>query len=255
MQFPSSIVNNIHDHGHISLLSLLNDNLLFTMQIMKEFETRDRSEVLAELLCEEIVKGRLQPGEKLNEVELASRFEVSRGPIREALKRLAERSLVVFLPNAGARVASYSPTNILHLLEVREPLEAVAAKLAAIRMTPEERVYLRELLDAHVTEVAATPEGSYFQYTEDLDFHYVIIKAARNPILFNILCRELYPQLRLARRAHVAAPGRGKRALEEHRRILVAVEENDPELAELLMRKHIAAARDELRKLGDIVVR
>ncbi len=222
---------------------------------MEALETRDRSEVLAEALCKDIVTGQLQPGEKLNEMDLANRFDVSRGPIREALRRLAERHLVVFSPNAGARVVSYSLPDILHLFEVREHLEAAAAKLAAIHMSSEERINLRNLFDAHVTAVAATSDGSYFQYPEDLDFHYVIIKAARNPILFNILCRDLYPQLRITRRAHKAVPGRGERALEEHRRILVAIEERDPELAELFMRKHIAAAKEELRKLGDKIVR
>lgn len=219
---------------------------------MKECKTRDRSEVLAESICEEIVEGRLQPGEKLNEVDLANRFYVSRGPIREALKRLAERNLVIFSPNAGARVVSYSLLNILHLMEVREQLEAAAAKLAAIHMTPEERVELRELFEAHAIAVAANPGGSYLQYPEDLDFHYVIIRAARNPILFNILCRDLYPQLRIARRAHTAIPGRGERALEEHRRVLVAIEEGDADFAERLMRKHIVAAREELQQLDKL---
>lgn len=212
---------------------------------------RDRSEDLAEALCVEIVEGRLRPGEKLNEAELAQRFDVSRGPIREALKRLAERNLVVVSPNAGARVIRPILPDILNLLEVRENLEAAAAKLAAIHMTPEEKKNLRDLYEAHVVAVAAAQDGSYFQHPEDLDFHYVIIKAARNPILFKILCRDLYPQLRMSRRAHKAVPGRGKRALEEHRRIMVAIEEGDPEFAEILMRKHIAAARAGLQKLGE----
>ncbi|MEM5500366.1 GntR family transcriptional regulator [Ahrensia kielensis] len=212
---------------------------------------RDRSELLAEALSEEIIDGRLRPGEKLNEADLSERFAVSRGPIREALKRLGERKLVVFYPNAGARVITHTLSDILNLLEVREYLEAAAAKLAAIHMTPAEKQQLRNLYEAHTAAVASTPDGSYLQHPEDLDFHYVIIKGSKNPLLFDLLCGDLYPKLRISRRAHKASPGRGARALEEHRRILVAIEEGDPEFAELLMRKHIAAAREGLRKIGE----
>lgn len=222
---------------------------------MTHSKAPDRSEALAAALCEEIVEGRLLAGEKLNETSLAKRFDVSRGPIREALKRLAERKLVVFSPNAGARVARPILPDILNLLEVREHLEAAAAKLAAIHMTPKEKQKLRHLYEAHAVAVASAPDGAYLQYPEDLDFHYVIIRGARNPILFDILCRDLYPQLRLSRRAHKGVPGRGERALEEHRRILVAIEESDPEFAELLMRKHIAAAKKGLRSLSEIPVK
>lgn len=215
-------------------------------------DSTDRSHLLAEVISEEIVVGKLSPGEKLNEVELAKRFDVSRGPVREALRRLAERNLVVFLPNAGAKVASFTTEYILHLLEIREQLEGVAAKLSAMHMSSKEKADLRVLFEAHAAAVDATEDNSYIQHPADLDFHYVIIKGSRNPILFDILCGDLYPQLRMFRRRHQSTPGRGNRALEEHRRILTAIEENDPELAELFMQKHISAARENLKQMTDI---
>lgn len=217
---------------------------------MRPVKPLDRSEVLAETLCEEIVSGALRPGEKLNEVELATRFNVSRGPVREALRRLAERSLVVFSPNAGARVVRHSLDDIVHLLYVREHLEGAATKLAAQQMTAAEKADLRDLLEAHRLAVASRDDGAYLQHPEDLDFHYVIVKASGNPVLFDILCCDLYARLRIFRNQHKNIPGRGDRALEEHHRILVAIEESDSELAALLMRRHIAAARDNLKRLG-----
>ncbi len=214
--------------------------------------TEDRSQVLAEALCEDIVQGRFAPGEKLNEKELASRFDVSRGPVREALKRLAERNLVVLSPNAGAKVARHSAEDIIHLLDVREHLEGAAARLAAERMTAEEKKDLGMLFDAHALAVERTKDGSYIQHPEDLDFHYVIIRGSRNPHLFSILCSDLYPQMRLFRRRHKNTPGRGRRALEEHRWILAAINEGDPELAELLMRKHISASRENLKVMNGV---
>lgn len=212
----------------------------------------DRSQRLAKALGEKIVDGSFAPGAKLNEKELAEQFGVSRGPIREALKRLAERNLVVLSPNAGAKVATHSVEDIIHLLDVREHLEGAAAKLAARHMTKEEKRDLGTLFEAHALAVEATQDGSYIQHPEDLDFHFVIIRASRNPHLFSILCGDLYPQMRLFRRQHKNTPGRGKRALEEHRWILKAINDGDPDLAELLMRKHISASRENLKMMSGI---
>lgn len=208
---------------------------------------RERSEVLADALCEEIVEGRLRPGEKLNETDIGSRFNVSRGPVREALRRLSERHLVVFSPNAGARVIRHSLRDMLDLLEVRVSLEVAAVKLAAERMTKEEVFVLRSLFEAHSNAVLTSQQNLYLQSPEDLDFHYVIAKGAGNPVLFKILCEDLYPRLRICRRQHQHISGRGAQALEEHRRILWAIEENDGELAEILMRRHLTAARESLK--------
>lgn len=211
--------------------------------------TRERSEILADAIYKEIVEGRLGPGEKLNEEVIAKRFNVSRGPVREALRRLSERKLVVFSRNAGARVVHYSLENILDLLEVRESLEASAAKLAAERMTFEQKTALRALFESHVVSVNTNQTNSYLQSPEDLDFHYLIAKGAGNPVLINILCEDLYPHLMIFRRQHQHIPGRGKHALEEHRRILMAIEERESQLAELLMRRHIAIASQSLIEL------
>lgn len=210
---------------------------------------RERSEILADAICEEIVKGQLSPGEKLNEEGIAKRFNVSRGPVREALRRLSERKLVVFSHNAGARVVHHSLENILDLLEVRESLEASAAKLAAERMTFEQKTALRALFEDHVVFVSTNRTNSYLQSPEDLDFHYLIAKGSGNPVLINILCEDLYPHLMIFRRQHQHIPGRGEQALEEHRRILTAIEESESELAELLMHRHIAMAGESLIEL------
>lgn len=215
-----------------------------------QIENRERSEVLADELGEAIVGGVLKPGEKLNEAALAARFQVSRGPVREALRRLSERKLVVFSPNAGARVVKYTLADLIDFQEVREPLEVAAAKLSAQRMTAAEKSGLRALLVEHSEAVARHSTGSYLQSPEDLDFHYRIATGSGNPVLIGILCKDLYPQLRICRRQHQRVPGRGGQALEEHRRILTAIEEDDAEMAGLMMSRHIAASRRNLEKLG-----
>lgn len=209
-------------------------------------EQQEHSAALASRLGEDIVNGVLKASEKLNEAALAERYNVSRGPVREALRRLAERRLVVFTPNAGARVAAYKLEDMLNLLVVREALESLAARLAAQNMTPEEKLALRSLFEGHRVAVAAAPDGSYLQAPEDWDFHYLIAVGAHNPMLSNLLCDELYLVLRLCRTQHKRVTNRGRRALEEHYRILIAIEESDGDLAALQMQRHITASRKSL---------
>lgn len=212
-------------------------------------ESQERSEVLANILCEEIIRGQLKPGEKLSETAIASRFKVSRGPVREALRRLSERNFVDFVPNVGARVASTSLTDMLHLMEVRESLEVLAAELAAEKMTAGERSRLEKLYKNHLSMFSRERINPYFQSPEDFDFHYAIAKGSGNPFLFKILCEDLYPKLLVCRSQHQYIKGRGTKALEEHQLILAAIGKQDSELAGLYMKRHLQSARASLEHL------
>jgi len=220
-----------------------------TTPVPTQTESQERSEVLANILCEEIIRGQLKPGEKLSETAIASRFQVSRGPVREALRRLSERNFVDFIPNVGARVASTSLTDMLHLMEVRESLEALAAKLAAEKMTAAEKSRLEKLYANHLSMFSRERINPYFQSPEDLDFHYTIAKGSGNPVLFKILCEDLYPKLLVCRSQHQYIKGRGAKALEEHKSILAAITEGDSELASIYMIRHLQSARASLENL------
>ena len=208
--------------------------------------SQERSEVLANILCEEIIKGQLEPGEKLNEATIGSRFKISRGPVREALRRLSERGLVDFAPNVGARVAQMSLTDMLDLLEVRVSLEVLAAELTAVNMTSEQKVHLKKLYQNHLSMFSRKKKHSYFQSPEDFDFHYAIAKGSGNPFLVKILCEDLYPKLLVCRSQHQYIKGRGTRALEEHQTILSAILDGDAELASMFMKRHLQSARESL---------
>ena len=215
---------------------------------MNKTQSRERSEVLADQLSEKIIQGKLEAGEKLNEADIALKFNVSRGPVREALRRLSERQLVVFSPNAGAKVKHHALEDMLNLLEVRLSLEVSAVQSAAKRMSTDEKSVLNNLFKRHSREMEANDPDVYALTTEDLDFHYVIAKHSGNPVLFKILCDDLYPRLRICRRQHQYVSGRATQALEEHRRILRAIEECDDELAGILMRRHLTAAKESLKR-------
>ena len=211
-----------------------------------------RVDSAVKLLAEEIVSGKIKAGERLIETALAKRLGISRGPVREALRRLEERGLVKSSPNVGAHVASFSIREMAALFEVREAMEGMACRLAAQRMDDRDLARLRAVVDEHEVSIREHPDGAYLQEPRDLDFHFRIVNNSGNPVLIRLLCDELYQVIRLCRRQHSWLPGRGLRALKEHRRIIEALEDRDHELAEWLMRRHIATARQVLEaRLGE----
>ncbi|WP_165452008.1 GntR family transcriptional regulator [Vibrio cholerae] len=202
-----------------------------------------KSENLTEYLIEAIVEGQLAPGSKISEPELAKQFQVSRGPLCEALMRVEGLGLIERIPHIGARVIQLSPTKLVELYAVREALEGMAARLAARNITEIELAGLESLLSTHSTHIDQVEGASYFHQQGDFDFHYRIIQACRNQQLIGLLCDELYHLLRMYRYQSPRSHSRPVEALEEHKFILRAIRQRDEELAEMLMRRHISRSR------------
>lgn len=202
-----------------------------------------KSASLTEYLIEAIVSGELEPGVKISEPELAKRFEVSRGPLREAMMRVEGLGLIERIPHVGARVITLCEEKLIELYSVREALEGMAARLAARYITTEELMGLEGLLLTHSKHIDQVDGASYFHQHGDFDFHYRIIKASRNSKLEALLCDELYHLLRMYRYQSPRAQSRPIEALNEHKFILQAISQRDEELAEMLMRRHISGSR------------
>lgn len=196
-------------------------------------------------LREAIIKGDIAPGEKLNEPKLAEQFQVSRGPLREAIRRLVAMRLVKHVPHVGATVVTLELDSILELYEVREALEGKAAALAAQNMSQLEISKLRALLELH-RQHSEKNAGEYMQTEGDFDFHYQIIKGSGNQLLTDQLCDELYHLIRMFRFQTSRFKSRSNRALIEHEQLIYAIEQRDPQLAEMLMRKHITRAKSSI---------
>ena len=111
------------------------------------------SERIFARIQQEIVEGKLKPGSKISEPELARAYGISRGPLREAIGRLEACSLVVRKANVGARVVSLSSEQLLEIYHVREALEGMAARLAATAMSDEEIADLARLLSGHRQQI------------------------------------------------------------------------------------------------------
>ena len=200
-------------------------------------------------LTHAIISGELSPGSRISEPKLAKQLGVSRGPLREATRRLQERMLVTHTPRQGVRVIELSQETLQEVCAIREALEGVAAREAARNITAQEADELTALIERHRRLLESTDNLDYGPANADQDFHVAIAKYSRNELLFNMLTREYYPLLRLFRVQHRWIRGRALRALKEHQRIVDAILDRDAELAELLMRRHVAAAKANMEKV------
>lgn len=209
-------------------------------------EARTLAERVFQALQNAIVRGELAPGSKITEPGLSQAYGISRGPLREAMRRLEAHRLIERVPHVGARVVKLSMPELLELFDVREALESTAARLAAEHMTTDEIAGLRAVLAVHQKQDDLRRGEAYYQSEGDLDFHYRIVKGSHNRMLITLLCDDLYYLVRLYRTQFSASGVRPKQAFAEHHRIVDAIAAGDGEVAERLMRRHVRASRDNV---------
>jgi len=197
----------------------------------------------------DIISGELAQGTKIVESDLALKYGISRGPLREAIHRLERIKLIVRVPHAGSRVVTLDIKMMEDIYTAREALEGMAARLAARLMPEAEIAALSELLDRHAQGISETEGRAYFQQEGDIDFHYRIALASGNQWIVENLHGELYQLIRMCRHQSARFPSRAQAALEQHRQIAEAIARRDEELAELLMRRHISGAWQIVKKI------
>jgi DNA-binding GntR family transcriptional regulator len=197
----------------------------------------------------DIIDGQLAQGTKIVESDLALKYGISRGPLREAIHRLEQIKLIVRIPHAGSRVVTLDTKMMGDIYIAREALEGMAARLAARLMSDTEISALSALLDQHETNISETEGKSYFQREGDIDFHFRIAVASQNQWILENLNGELYQLIRMCRHQSGQLPARAQTALEQHRQIAAAIAQRDEELAEILMRRHISGAWEIVRKI------
>lgn len=189
-----------------------------------------------ELILEAINTGKYGPGDRLVETELARSFGFSRTPIREALQRL-EAERFVTRDGRSLIVASLDHNQLSELYIVRAELEGLAAALAAQHATPEE---LRVLRDMVQSDRALLDDPEKLSKT-NRRFHNQLHLASHNSFLIDQL-RQVHRSMALLATTSLAIEGRGAAALDEHDRILDAVEARDPERAKSELKNHISVA-------------
>jgi DNA-binding GntR family transcriptional regulator len=189
------------------------------------------------MLMDEILSGTLAPGAALDETELALRFNVSRTPVREALRQLSASGLVMHRAHRGAVVADVSENDLRHMFEVLTELEVLCVSFAVERMTAEERRQLEALHHASEAVVRGGDDAEYARYNDF--FHAMIHQGTHNPFLIELI-RSAKTRVAPFRRIQFRAPGRLAASYAEHQAILDRIQRGDVAGASGYMRAHLA---------------
>ncbi|MFI9817894.1 GntR family transcriptional regulator [Saccharothrix variisporea] len=187
-------------------------------------------------LRELVLTGEIPPGARVNEVEVAARLGISRGPLREAIRQLASENLLVLVAHRGAHVPAATPEDVRALFELRTALECAAAELAASRRTDADVARLREVCAESRRTYQA---GERFPYRLDLAFHQALLDAARSPHIAEQV-RLVQQRVVLLRSGLRDDPPHQHASLDDHDALVDAVAAGDPGRASAAMRTHLA---------------
>jgi len=191
---------------------------------------------LAEQIQHIILSGELPAGAKLDEMVLARRFQVSRTPVREALRHLASTGMVDLVPNRGAFIATLSDDRLHEMFIAMAELEATCARLAAISMTPAERQAIQRLHQRMGSTVEPGDVAAFGEMNEA--FHILLYRGAHNHYLEE-MAATLRKRLSLYRRSQFRTEGRLELSFAEHDVIVRAVITGDAERAHAAMLHHV----------------
>lgn len=194
-----------------------------------------------------ILSGELAPGAKLNEVALAERFGVSRGPLREAFRLLEEAGLIRQEKNRGAFVREIALDEAADIYDVRAGLDATAGRLLASRITSVQLETLRAMTD-RMQAAAATEDIDGF-HVLNLDFHDQIVEMTGNRALVDIY-RKLVKQLTLFRRRNLFAPMAIPHFADEHSAIVALLATGDGERCGQALYAHAQGGRQRMLRDG-----
>lgn len=198
-------------------------------------------------LREEIRSGRLPPGARLTETEIAERLAISRTPVREAIRRLEAEGLVDHQPRTGATVRKLDYPEIMELYEMRVVLEATAARLAARAASPME---IEELTAINAEMAEAMDDPTRMAHLNRL-FHDRLMDAARNRFLLRSRATVESSMLILGP-SGMGTRARAEEAVREHEAVLAAITARDGAKAEAEMRQHMEHAHlTRLKMLRD----
>ena len=205
----------------------------FHMDINEYLPLRD---VVFYTLRQAILKGELEPGERLMEMQLAEKLGVSRTPIREAIRKLDSEGLVFMIPRRGAIVAQITEKDLKDVLEVRSSLERLSTELACERMKNEMFDDLRVAQEAF--KEALRGDDITLQAQKDVEFHDVIYKATNNLRLIQML-NNLREQMYRYRLEYLKDDSSHQKLVEEHEAIIDALSKREKEKATDIIVRHI----------------
>lgn len=205
---------------------------------------------VAERLRQRIFSHDLPPGTWVDEQALAEQYGISRTPLREALKVLAAEGLVTLKPRRGCYVTEISERDLDEIFSIMSLLEGLCARDAARNASSEDLATLERTHER--LEVAARDQDIYGFFEANQAFHQTVQSTADNRWLQHVI-EDLRKVIKLSRHNSLLSTGRLDQSLIEHRAILTALLQRQGDEAERLMRDHIHAGRDALRRAAQDV--
>jgi DNA-binding GntR family transcriptional regulator len=217
---------------------------------LKTMRDTSLAKLVREDLLEHILNGDIKPGDRISEPDVANRLQVSRVPVREALRELESSGLVVSRKHAGVFVRAIEAKEVQDLYEIRSLLDSLAgAKAAHLPAAP--RQALAHALEASIAVMQAAQKQAHLAayYSENLHFHWLIVQAAHNEQLSHTY-QEVVQKLHLARLQSLSHVAGMKTSIAEHRDLMAALRARDPDRAEASMRRHLLNQLDVLHALA-----
>lgn len=206
-------------------------------------------DVVFNTLRQAILKGDLKPGERLMEIQLATKLGVSRTPVREAIRKLELEGLVLMVPRKGAEVAQITEKSMVDVLEIRRALEELAVRLACERMTPEGLETLKQAEEKF--EEVLGKEDITTVAGADVEFHDTILRATDNQKLIQLLS-QFREQMYRYRVEYLKREECHPQVIKEHQDIIQTIENrNKDEAAEYICNhidSQVKAVADTIRQ-------
>lgn len=202
------------------------------------------SKIVAERIREEIINGKLKPGDKLKEAYLSKQMEVSRTPIREAFRILQSEGFLTYNPNCGVMVATLGVDDVAHLYEIRSSLEQISASHAALHITEEQLQKLMQMNEEIKNFDLQNPQRSG---DLDLQFHNLIALASQNQVLIDCLS-VIFMKTAMVLRLIPFKKERIPKTYKEHEDLIYALKSGDSCLAQKYMELHFYNSTKSLVK-------
>lgn len=198
-------------------------------------------EIAYEYIKDRILNGVFKPSQKLTEIKLAEEINVSRNTVKKALMMLEKENLITVEMNKGATIKSFTLEEMMNYLEMREVLEGLIGRKAALNITVNDLVRLEEIYFEMSTLIY---ENRFDEYSEkNRMFHQIIYQASNNPEAVKMI-NTIKTQLNRYYFRTILVPGRKDHSIKEHEAILKALQSRDPVKCEEAVKKHVMNIRE-----------
>ncbi|MFD1781563.1 GntR family transcriptional regulator [Fredinandcohnia salidurans] len=212
---------------------------------VNNYSTRD---YVYEVLKDNIISLKLEPGRSISEKEISEMINVSRTPVREAFVKLAQEDLLEVYPQRGTYISLIDLKHVEEARFIREHLERAAVKEACHKLSNENLLKLKNNLSL---QILCVEEKNYTRlYELDEEFHLTITTGSGRPLIWNVI-QLMNAHLNRFRMLSLAANYNWELILSQHQTIITAIEERNPELAEKAMEEHLTKTlfeQDDLKK-------